>query len=43
MKMHVSMNKNWKILGGAKITYGVYPYGNQTRLYPLLDIIYKWY
>ncbi len=37
-----SINESWKILAGAKLTHGKYPYGNQTRLFPLFDVSYSW-
>jgi len=36
------LNNQWGILLGAKLTYGHYPFGKQTRLLPLFDITYKW-
>jgi hypothetical protein len=36
------LNNQWGILLGAKLTYGNYPFGKQTRFLPLLDIIYRW-
>ncbi len=36
------LNNQWGILLGAKLTYGNYPFGKQTRLLPLFDITYKW-
>jgi len=36
------LDNQWGILLGAKLTYGNYPFGKQTRLLPLLDIIYRW-
>lgn len=36
------VNKSWKILAGTKFTYGQYPYGKQTRLFPLFDVMYSW-
>ena len=36
------LNNQWGILLGAKLTYGNYPFGKQTRLLPLFDITYRW-
>tara|TARA_B110000263_G_scaffold55891_1_gene47369 strand:- start:137 stop:622 length:486 start_codon:yes stop_codon:yes gene_type:complete len=36
------LNDQWEVLLGAKLTYGNYPFGKQTRLLPLLDITYRW-
>jgi hypothetical protein len=36
------LDNQWGILLGAKLTYGNYPFGKQTRLLPLLDITYQW-
>ena len=36
------INNSWRILLGAKLIYGNYPFGNQTRLFPLFDITYRW-
>lgn len=35
-------NNHYRILLGCKLTYGIYPFGNQARLFPLFDIIYNW-
>jgi hypothetical protein len=36
------LNNQWGILLGAKLAYGNYPFGTQTRLLPLIDITYRW-
>jgi len=36
------LNNQWGILLGAKLTYGNYPFGKQTRLLPLFDVTYRW-
>ena len=36
------LNDHYRILLGTKLTYGNYPFGKQTRLFPLFDIIYNW-
>jgi len=36
------LNDQWEVLLGAKLTYGNYPFGKQTRLLPLIDITYRW-
>ena len=35
-------NSSLKFLLGTKLTYGNYPYGEQYRLFPLIDIVYFW-
>ena len=36
------LNSQWGILLGAKLTYGNYPFGEQTRLLPLFDVTSRW-
>ncbi len=36
------LNNQWGILLGAKLTYGNYPFGKQTRLLPFFDVTYRW-
>ena len=36
------LNNQWGILLGAKLIYGNYPFGKQTRLLSLFDITYSW-
>ena len=36
------LNNHYRVLLGAKLTYGIYPFGKQTRRFPLFDIIYNW-
>jgi len=36
------LNNQWGVLLGAKLTYGNYPFGKQTRLLPFVDVTYLW-
>ncbi len=35
------INDSWNVLVGSKLTYGHYPFGKQSRMLPLFDIIYN--